>query len=208
MKVYTRKCLNKECKQRFEPKYEKQLVCDISCSIAYSKQKQAKDWKAQKKVIKEKIKTKSDYVKELQKEINTIVRLIDKNSCCISTQKPLNDKFDAGHFYSCGSNPALRFNLFNVYAQSVYANQYLSGDINNFLEGLSNVYDSEHKEYVLSLKTAYKELKISQAEIQEKIPIARQIVRELKKIDLTYPPKVRLQLRKQYNERLGIYNQI
>jgi len=122
-----------------------------------------------------------------------------------STKKPLNDKFDAGHFFSVGSNNSIRFNLFNIYAQSVYANQYLSGDQINFLNVLSDVYGEEHKEYVLSLKGLYAYVKLSIEDLKEKIVIARQIVNELKKADLIYPTKARLELRKKYNERLGIY---
>jgi predicted AAA+ superfamily ATPase len=101
---------------------------------------------------------------------------------------------------------SIRFNLFNIYAQSVYANQYLSGDQINFLNVLSEVYGIEHKEYVLSLKGLYTYVKLSIEDLKEKIVIARQIVNELKKSDLTYPTKMRLQLRKVYNDRIGIYN--
>ena len=41
--------------------------------------------KVKKSQMKENVKTLSDYAKELQKEINTIVRLIDKGSQCISS---------------------------------------------------------------------------------------------------------------------------
>lgn len=202
-----KKCRN--CQSKFEPKNSLQVVCGAKCAIKYNntkKEKQAvKDWSIEKKELKEKLKNKSDYEKELQKEVNTIVRLIDKGSFCHSTKKPLNDKYDAGHFHSVGSNNSIRFNLFNIYAQSVYANQYLSGDQINFLVVLSDVYGESHKEYVLSLKRLYPYVKLSIEDLKEKIIIARQIIKELKKIDLIYPTIVRLELRKKYNERLGIY---
>ena len=161
--------------------------------------------KAFKSDLKDKIKTFSDYAKELQKEVNTIVRLIDKGSVCISTLKPLNEKFDAGHFYSVGSNPAIRFNLFNIYAQSVYANQYLSGDQTNFMNGLSKLYGEEHKDYVLSLKGRYGVLKLTKDDYKAKIKIAREIVKELKETDYLPNPESRRNLRAVYNFRLGIY---
>jgi predicted AAA+ superfamily ATPase len=207
-KVYQRKCVT--CKEKFTPQANTQICCSPWCAIEYTKKKKTKEadkvWKTQKSELKESLKTKSDYEKELQKEINTIVRLIDKGSFCHSTKKPLNDKFDAGHFYSVGSNNSIRFNLFNIYAQSVYANQYLSGDQINFLNVLSEVYGIEHKEYVLSLKGLYTYIKLSIEDLKEKIVIAKQIVKELKKSDLIYPAKMRLQLRKVYNDRIGIYN--
>jgi len=202
-------------KTKFIAKYFNQKYClsDDDCIKAFSEyvksektKKDNKKWNAEKKELKESLKNKSDYEKDLQKEINTIVRLIDKGSFCHSTKKPLNEKFDAGHFFSVGSNNSIRFNLFNIYAQSVYANQYLSGDQINFLNVLSEVYGIEHKEYVLSLKGLYTYVKLSIEDLKEKIIIARQIVNELKKADLIYPTKMRLQLRKVYNDIIGIYN--
>lgn len=201
----------KHCKTKFVPKKFLQKYCleteeCIKAFLSHAKEVKAKQQRAKDKKIRESLKSNSDYLKELQKEINTIVRLIDKGSQCISTLKPLNDKFDAGHLYSVGSNPALRFHLDNIHAQSVYANQYLSGDQINYINGLIGVYGKCYKDYVLNLKSVYKVLKLSQDELKEKITIARQIVKELKVLDLQYPPKVRIQLRKKYNERLGIYN--
>jgi len=161
--------------------------------------------KAFKSDLRQKLKTNADYVKELQKEINTIVRLIDKGSQCISTLKPLNSKFDAGHFYSCGSNPSLRFHLDNIHAQSVYANQYLSGDQMNYLNGLETVYGTNYKNYVIDLKRKYPILKLSINELKEKIVIAKEIVNNLKYADLLYKPQDRVYLRDIYNERIGIY---
>jgi hypothetical protein len=198
-----KKC--KVCKEVFTPIQALQSVCGYKCAISHAKEVKAKQQRAKDKMTREGLKSNSDYLKELQKEINTIVRLIDKGSQCISTLKPLNDKFDAGHLYSVGSNPALRFHLDNIHAQSVYANQYLSGDQINYINGLSEVYGKCYKDYVLNLKSVYKVLKLSQDELKEKITIAGQIVKELKVLDLQYPPKVRLELRKKYNERLGIY---
>jgi hypothetical protein len=178
--------------------YQKSFLPKVSLKLkSFQKQKT--------KEMKENVKTKSDYEKELQKEINTIVRLIDKDQVCISTLKPLNAKFDAGHFYSVGSTPALRFNLNNIFAQSVYANQYLSGDQINFLNGLSQLYGENYKDYVLNLKSVYKELKLHIYEIKDKIKIAREIVKELKEQNEVYDADTRRFLRNIYNLRIGIY---
>lgn len=202
-KVYDRKCVT--CKEKFTPQANTQICCSPFCAVEYTRKQKAKQWNKYKKEVKDNLKSKSTFEKELQKEINTIVRLIDKGSFCHSTKKPLNDKFDAGHFTSVGSNNSIRFNLFNIYAQSVYANQYLSGDQINFLSVLREVYGNKHAEYVLSLKSLYTHVKLTIPELKDKIVIARQIVSELKKADLVYSNKVRLELRKKYNERIGIY---
>ena len=40
---------------------------------------------------------------------------------------------------------------------------------------------------------------------EEALVVGRKIIRELEKVDLCYPPKVRMKLRTKYNERLKIY---
>jgi len=202
-----KKC--KVCKELFEPTQFAQAVCGYKCAMVHSytlrKQKEQREWNAEKKIIKDKIKTLSEYAKELQKEVNTIVRLIDKGTQCISTLKTLNEKYDAGHFYSVGGNPALRFHLDNIHAQSVYANQYLSGDQMNYLNGLNEVYGLEYKEYVISLKGRYTVLKLTIEEMKDKITISRGIVKWLKLQDRSYSDKKRIELRKELNLKLGIY---
>ena len=200
----------KHCKEKFEVKYFLQAFCLLKdeCIKAFNesvKAKKQKDWQIEKKVIKEKLMTRGDYEKLLQTEINTIVRLIDKGSFCHSTRKPLNDKFDAGHVFSRGANPTIKYNLFNIYAQSVHANQFLSGDQINFLAVLSDVYGIEHKEYVLNLKSIYTYIKLTELELKDKIKIARSIVKHLKLENKTYNATERLELRKKFNNLIGIY---
>ena len=203
-----KKC--KVCQEKFIPIQFAQNVCSSICAIKHSKNlklaKELKDWKVEKAILKNKLKTLSDYAKDLQKEVNTIVRLIDKDTQCISTLKPLNNKYDAGHFYSVGSNPTLRFNLDNIHAQSVYANQYLSGDQMNYLNGLSEVYGSDYKEYVISLKSVYKVLKLSKEDYTDKITVARGLIKWLKLQDRKFTVPERIELRKKFNDSIGIYN--
>jgi len=74
------KCKN--CGAVFEPQRIGQKVCSMVCAINLSKQseekKEQKEWKTKKKVLIEESKKLSDYQKELQKEINTIIRLLDR----------------------------------------------------------------------------------------------------------------------------------
>jgi hypothetical protein len=198
-----------ECGDLFNQYNSLVKVCSTDCAIknakAKTKKEVSKQWQKEKKEIKEKLMTKSDLEKLLQTEINTIVRLIDKGFVCISTQKPLNEKYDAGHFFSCGSNPSLRFNLLNIYAQSVYANQYLSGDQINFINGIKENYGSGLKSIVLRLKKDFPIIKLTQDELKEKTLIARSIVKHLKIENKTYNSIERLELRKKFNKMIGIY---
>ena len=172
------------------------------------KGKKSVELNRKKEIIKrkEEIKNISDFKSDLQKEINTIVRLIDKGCVCICTQKHHNSN-DSGHFYSRGSTPELAYNLNNIYLQSVYSNQHLSGDQINFLKGLEIMYGEEHKEYVYNLKGKYPPFKPTKEEIKEYIKVSRQIVKELKQLDLTYSKEHRLKLRNEYNKRIGIYKE-
>ena len=185
------------------------VYCSVPCSVKGTQkkreEKEARAWAVKKKAWGEDLKTHSDWSKELQIEINTIARLIDKDSLCVSSLTKLNDKFDAGHRFSCGAFPQLRFNLLNIHAQSVHQNQYLSGNPDGYDHGLSSLYGDEYLQEVHDLRTKYKTLKLSIPELIKAKKRAKKIVLTLKKVDCTYTPIQRIELRKQINSEIGIY---
>ena len=123
-----KKC--KICKDKFEPTRPLQMVCGYVCASIYAKEQKKKAWKKRKKVLKEKLKTRTEYLKDAQKEFNRYIRLRDKDNGCISCGKPLiHGNIDASHFYSVGAYPRLRFNEDNVHASCVYCNRYMHGNI-------------------------------------------------------------------------------
>jgi hypothetical protein len=131
----------KTCKDKFEPKVFLQKNClkkdeCIKAELELKKKASNKNWNKEKKQRKEALKTNSDYVRELQSIFNTYIRERDKNEPCISCPKPLSSKFDAGHYYSTGSYPELRFNEDNVHGQCVHCNQHKRGNLIEYLEGL------------------------------------------------------------------------
>jgi hypothetical protein len=85
--------------------------------------------KAQTKVMREKIKTLSDYAKETQTIFNRYIRLRDAGKGCISclTTKP-NIQYHAGHYRSVGAAPQLRFHELNVWLQCSSCNNHKSGN--------------------------------------------------------------------------------
>lgn len=165
----------------------------------------AKNWKEEKAKMKESVKTLSDYKSDLQKEINTLARLLDFGHNCISSGLPLDSKYDAGHMWSRGSNPSLAFNLMNIYGQTVYANQWKSGDQLNYIEGLEKEFGREHKEYVLGLKNRYPILKITIEEIKTIIPRVRGLIKWVKLQDRKFTTEERISLRYKFNYKIGIY---
>jgi len=142
----------------------------------------------------------------LQTEINHIARLIDNGCRCIDCERTIaNPCWDGGHRKSRGSTPNLRYHLDNIFKQTRYCNSKSEGDKEAYNNGIKEMYGIDYYEFVDGLNLAYPTLKMIHSDYPPAIKEARAIVRELKKLDMTYPPNVRIQLRKQYNKRLGIY---
>lgn len=200
----------KQCKRKFEQKQPLQYVCSLECSIDYAKEleekRQNKEFKTYKKEIKEKHKTISQYKKDLEKEINLIVRLIDKDKPCMMCGNPEMKRVNACHYHSVGANDTLRFNLFNIWAGCHKCNGELGGNITGYDIQLIEKYGREKWEYVkFSLTRTYSHIGLTISEIKELTLEARKIAKELKSIGLLYPCTMRWKLREKYNKRLGIY---
>jgi gamma-glutamylcyclotransferase (GGCT)/AIG2-like uncharacterized protein YtfP len=129
MKARNKKC--RICRQEFIPKYSTmQATCEnIECMIAYSSKQKEKKTKAEFKAIKERNKSVSQWRKELQQVFNQYIRLRDQGKGCVSCGKKLQGKYDAGHYFSVGSYPNLRFNESNVHGQCVECNQHKHGNL-------------------------------------------------------------------------------
>lgn len=213
MKVREKKC--KECGDKFTPCFSSfQKVCEKpSCIIAFGKkeqkkqaEKESKEWV---KAAKERLKTHSDAENELQPIINRITALIDKGMNCICCDSPITqfNPPNAGHRYAVGGNNSLRFNLNNIHRSGVCCNKHKNGNPDGYDEGLLRIYGQDYFNYVKwEMKKAYPLVKLSKEELEEKKVIAKQIIKELEKLDMTYPPEVRIRLREEYNKRIGIYN--
>lgn len=65
---------------------------------------------------------------------NKFIRKRDQDKPCISCGK--YTLLQAGHFYSAGSNPVVRFNEDNVHGQCKKCNYFLSGNLLPYRENL------------------------------------------------------------------------
>jgi hypothetical protein len=205
----------KICEDKFEAKYFLQKCCSkTDCMIAWSmqvvakqKEKSIKDkkqaWTKDKLEIKEKLKTLSEWKKDLQVEINSIVREIDKGWSCIATNS-FDGKKNAGHYISVGSNQTLRFHLENIFLQSEHSNNWKSGDTIRYQEGIKKTFGSDYLEYMNGLQSL-KPIQLTINDVKEKIPIARGILKYLKLQDRKFTIQERISLRKEFNKKLGIY---
>lgn len=128
------------------------IACSYPCAKAWVDARNIK-LKAQKEKLeakverqltkqrKEALKTRSDYVKELQTVFNAYIRKRDRNQPCICCGKPLGESavgggYDAGHYFSVGSHPNLRFVEDNVHAQRKYCNNWRAGNAGGYRRGL------------------------------------------------------------------------
>lgn len=206
-KFKPKKC--SQCKESFVPYKPLMKWCSPSCMWEAGKKqlelKQKKDNQVWKKQEKEKLMTKPDYEKLLEVEINTIVRLIDKGQPCIASGVT-KFKANAGHFVAVGANKSIRYNLHNIHIQSVQSNKDRGGEPIKYLDGLERIYGKEYAEYVhYDIRRKWSYMGWTVDDLKGWIEIARLIKKELIELDNTYTPEERIQLRTEYNFRLGIY---
>jgi hypothetical protein len=141
------------------------------------KSKKANDWQKEKKVLKEKLMTKSDYLNICQKVFNTYIRTRDKENNCISCNKKLVGKYDAGHFFSVGAYPNLRFNENNVFGQCVHCNRDKHGNVKEYDLRLQNILSIE--DYNQLLNDRNKPALLTIEDVKELIAIYRVKTKEL-----------------------------
>ena len=179
MKPKQKKCKVRGCKNTFTPYNSLQNVCSPACAIILAKKdrkKKEKECRKQTRAEKIALKTRGDWLKDLQKVFNLYIRLRDKNKPCISCQT-YPKKSNAGHYLSVGARPELRFNEDNVHLQCEHCNSYLSG---NQIEYRKNLIKKIGLEKVEWLEGPHELPRLTIDEIQEKLKHYRKKVREMK----------------------------
>ena len=132
-------CINEECRASFVPQRLGQKVCSPACGLATKDVNADKARKAladvgrkELRAAKERVKPKGQYMREAQTAFNAWVRERDAELPCISCGRHHQGKYDAGHYRTVGSNPALRFEPLNCHRQCSPCNTHKSGDIVNY----------------------------------------------------------------------------
>lgn len=132
-------CINEECRASFVPQRLGQKVCSPACGLATKDVNADKARKAladvgrkELQAAKERVKPKGQYMREAQTAFNAWVRERDAKLPCISCGRHHQGKYDAGHYRTVGSNPALRFEPLNCHRQCSPCNTHKSGDIVNY----------------------------------------------------------------------------
>lgn len=127
-----KRCRN--CRKTYTPFNSLDVVCSQRCAIEFARSDKGK--KHHTKAIKrdtkerlEKIKSRSDHIKDAQKAFNAYIRKRDEKDGCISCDRMNAAKYDCGHYRSTGAAGHLRFNEDNAHKQCARpCNQDLSGN--------------------------------------------------------------------------------
>jgi hypothetical protein len=174
----TKKC--KVCKESFTPTFSSmQVTCTkVSCILANANAMKLKLNKLKIREMKERLKTRQEHLKELQVVFNTYIRERDRGTLCISCDRPLKGKYDAGHFFSVGSYPNLRFHEDNVHGQCVECNQHKHGNLIEYGERLVLRIGIKQLDELHAAKNG--RLSLTAEEIKELIKIYKQKIKTLK----------------------------
>lgn len=136
-----RKCRLASCRKEL-PKakesdfYQAKGFCDLDHMAEHGlvKARQHIQRKAKREHLeaKERIKTRSQWMKETQAAVNGYVRERDRELPCVSCGRFHNGQYHAGHYRSVGSAPELRFNTRQIWKQCAPCNNHLSGNLINY----------------------------------------------------------------------------
>lgn len=143
-KIRPKTCKAKSCHNKFTPRNSTEQVCSWRCAVEYGKEKardkEEKELRKDTRERKEKLETRSDWIKKAQKAVNEYVRIRDEKRPCISCSSSdgigMANYWDAGHYRSRGSAPHLRFYTLNIWKQCKKCNMQLSGNIVEYRKSL------------------------------------------------------------------------
>jgi hypothetical protein len=138
-----------------------------------------RNWRKEKKERSERLKTRSEWLNDLQKVFNAYIRERDKGKQCISCSVNLHNKtVHASHFWSVGAYPNLRFNENNVHASCDHCNLHLHGNIANYALNLPKRI-GQAKFDALNDSRNGAPLKLTVDEIKEKIRIYKDKIKNI-----------------------------
>ncbi|MGF6208268.1 recombination protein NinG [Pseudomonas frederiksbergensis] len=176
------------CRVMFTPARDSQAVCgEIECAIAHGQSEKGREstrkafadvQRREIKVRKEKLKSRAEHLKDTQQAFNAWVRERDAELPCISCGRHHQGKYDAGHYRTVGSNPALRFEPLNCHRQCSPCNTQLSGNIVNYRIALVKRIGAEQVDW---LEGPHEPKKYTVEELKAMTADYRAKTRELKK---------------------------
>jgi hypothetical protein len=163
-KIKPRRC--KICQVVFTPARQLQGVCGYDCSKAYSNKLKENKAKQEKKILKEKLKTLSEYEADAKKAFQRFIRFRDKELPCISCGNLQTTDWAGGHFYSAGMYSGLMFDERNCHKQcNNHCNKFLSGNLLEYRKGLIKRYGINFVEQLDNVSDSKRDYKYSKDEL-------------------------------------------
>lgn len=144
-----RKCKVKDCCNYFIPRSSMHSVCGPACASKLVRDKREREdtkhrqeQRRKDRETRDRLKTRSEWMKDAQREFNKYVRFRDLGTSCICCGLPLamggevGGSYDCGHYRSVGSAPHLRFDERNAHGQRKQCNRYGAGRAVDYRIGL------------------------------------------------------------------------
>jgi hypothetical protein len=178
-----KKC--KVCKETFTPVQFAQAVCNYKCAIIHSKnlkdQKIKKKWNAEKAVIRNNIKTLSQYEVEAKTSFQKWVRMRDVGLPCISCGNINPTDWAGGHYFSAGKYSGFMFDERNCHKQcNSHCNKFLSGNLLEYRKGLIKRYGIDFVDQLENESDSKRDYKFSKEELIAKKLKYDILIKELK----------------------------
>jgi hypothetical protein len=172
-----KKC--KVCKSEYTPRNSLQSVCSPKCAQSHAQALRQKKERTERRIAKEKLKRKHDYVKEAQHSFNAYIRARDADLPCISCGRFHNGQYHAGHYRPTSTSPELRFHEWNVHKQCQPCNTHLHG---NLVEYRINLIERIGQEKIDCLEGKHDPKHYTIQELKEIKAKYNQLTRELRKV--------------------------
>ena len=153
------------------------------CAIAYTRQQKAKKQRKKDREWRRDNRTKRELTKAVEKVCHEYIRIRDKDLPCVSCGNFALDSgsggaYDAGHYFSRGAHPSVRFDCRNIHKQCKKCNRWLSGNIHQYKDGiLTRISENDFKELE---RLSNKVRKYTLAELVELEQVFKTKIKELK----------------------------
>ena len=166
----------KHCKEKFIARKFLQKFCmeKDECIKAFLSEIKATKWKADKAVLKDKLKTLGQYEGEAKIAFQRWIRFRDLGKPCISCGKVTNE-MDAGHFKKAEIYSGVIFNENNCHSQCRKCNRFQNGNELNYRLGLIKRYGLDFANDIEQLANDTRQFKFTKDQL-----IAKKIQYDLK----------------------------
>lgn len=162
-----KKC--KVCQTKFTPVQFAQAVCGYKCAIEHSKKlkelKEQREWKAEKAILRDKLKTLSQYEAEAKKSFQKYIRMRDEKQPCISCGIENTELWDGGHFKKAEIYSGVIFDESNCHKQCRKCNRFLGGNELNYRAGLIQRYGVEYTDQIEERANKTRNYKFAKCEL-------------------------------------------